>query len=102
MVSLSLHDALPISKEDQSLWKTRAVSLARARKVFGARRSTAIDALRAELAGGVDTFLTESGLSQDADLGVVGDYLFEELAAEGTHERGVGAGSGARPASDRC
>lgn len=89
------------AKEDQSLWKTRAVSLARARKVFGARRSTAIDALRAELAGGVDTFLTESGLSQDADLELVGDYLFEELAAEGTNERGFVSGSGARQLLDR-
>src|SRR5699024_4298554 len=58
-------------------------------------------ALRAELDGGVDTFLTESGLSQDADLELVGDYLFEELAAEGTNERGFVSGSGVRHLLDR-
>lgn len=88
-------------KEKRVAWRTRAVSLARARSVFGARRSRAIDALRAELAEGVDTFLTETGLHQDADLESVGDYLFEELAAEGTNERGFVSGGGARQLLDR-
>lgn len=89
------------AKEKRSPWRTRAVSLARARSVFGARRSAAIDTLRTELAKGVDAFLTETGLYQDADLELVGEYLFEELAAEGTNERGFVSSAGARQLLDR-
>lgn len=88
-------------KEQREAWRTRATSLARARSVFGARRSAAIDRLRTELAEGVDTFLTETGLYQDADLELVGDYLFEELAADGPNERGFVSGGGARQLLDR-
>ncbi|WP_306369020.1 DNA repair ATPase [Nocardiopsis sp. CC223A] len=85
----------------QTAWATRAASLARARAVFGARRSSAIDALRTEIAGAVDAFLTDTGLYQDADLDLVGDYLFEELAADGPTERGFVSGAGARTLLDR-
>ncbi|MBQ1084322.1 DNA repair ATPase [Nocardiopsis sp. B62] len=88
-------------KERRGAWKTRATSLARARSVFGARRSAAIDALRTELAEGVDAFLTDTGLYQDADLELVGDYLFEELALDGAAERGFVSGAGARQLLDR-
>ncbi|MFE3460958.1 DNA repair ATPase [Nocardiopsis aegyptia] len=88
--------------EDQrAAWRTRAGSLARAREVFGARRSAAIDGLRGELARGVDAFLTETGLYQDAELDLVGEYLFEELAADGPSERGFVSGAGARLLLDR-
>ena len=85
----------------QRSWRTRAISLARARSVFGARRSTAIDALRTELAESVDTFLTETGLHQDTDLELVGDYLFEEMALDGPNRRGFVSGAGARTLLDR-
>ncbi|GHC96606.1 hypothetical protein GCM10007079_49450 [Nocardiopsis terrae] len=88
-------------KGQRSAWKTRASSLARARSVFGARRSAAIDGLRGELAEGVDAFLTDTGLYQDVDLELVGDYLFEELAADGPAERGFVSGAGARQLLDR-
>ncbi|WP_017585945.1 DNA repair ATPase [Nocardiopsis ganjiahuensis] len=88
-------------RERRGAWRTRASSLARARSVFGARKSAAIDGLRAELAEGVDTFLTETGLYQDTDLELVGDYLFEELAADGPSERGFVSGAGARQLLDR-
>ena len=88
-------------EELQRSWRTRAVSLARARSVFGARRSTAIDALRTELAEAVDTFLTETGLHQDTDLEPVGDYLFEEMALDGPNRRGFVSGAGARTLLDR-
>ncbi|KOX11346.1 DNA repair ATPase [Nocardiopsis sp. NRRL B-16309] len=88
--------------EDQrAAWRTRAGSLARAREVFGARRSAAIDGLRGELARGVDAFLTETGLYQDTELDLVGEYLFEELAADGPSERGFVSGAGARLLLDR-
>ncbi|WP_304452315.1 DNA repair ATPase [Nocardiopsis sp. YSL2] len=88
--------------EDQrAAWRTRAGSLARAREVFGARRSAAIDGLRGELARGVDAFLTETGLYQDTELDLVGEYLFEELAADGASERGFVSGAGARLLLDR-
>ena len=82
-------------------WGTRAASLARARAAFGARRSSAIDALRTELAGAVDAFLTGTGLYPDADLDLTADYLFEELAADGPAERGFVSGAGARTLLDR-
>ena len=88
-------------EELQRSWRTRAISLARARSVFGARRSTAIDALRTELAESVDTFLTETGLHQDTDLELVGDYLFEEMALDGPNRRGFVSGVGARTLLDR-
>ncbi len=85
----------------RTAWSTRAASLARARAVFGARRSPAIDALRGEVAGAVDAFLTDTGLHQDADLDLVADYLFEELACDGPAERGFVSGAGARTLLDR-
>ncbi|MEV2278413.1 DNA repair ATPase [Nocardiopsis sp. NPDC049922] len=89
------------SKEDRSAWRTRAGSLARARAVFGARRSAAVDALRTELAEGVDAFLTETGLFQDTDLELVGEYLFEELAEGSRAAAGFVTGAGARTLLDR-
>ncbi|RKS06255.1 dynein-related subfamily AAA family protein [Nocardiopsis sp. Huas11] len=88
-------------EDRRSAWRTRAGSLARAREVFGARRSEAIDGLRAELARGVDAFLTETGLYQDTELDLVGEYLFEELAADGPSEQGFVSGAGARLLLDR-
>ena len=93
--------AFGADKERQRAWRTRAGSLARARSVFGARRSSAIEALRAELAGSVDSFLVETGLYQDTDLDLVGEYLFEELALDGPNERGFVSGAGARTLLDR-
>ncbi|NYH52396.1 hypothetical protein HNR06_001985 [Nocardiopsis arvandica] len=87
--------------EQRSAWRTRAASLARAREVFGVRRSAAVDGLRAELAAGVDGFLTGTGLHQDADLDLVGEYLFEEIASETPGERGFVSGAGARLLLDR-
>ncbi|GAA1447806.1 DNA repair ATPase [Nocardiopsis tropica] len=93
--------AFGAGKDRRSAWAVRAASLARARSVFGARRSAAIDGLRTELAGAVDAFLTDSGLHQDADLELVGEYLFEELAADSPAERGFVSGAGARRLLDR-
>ncbi|MDE3723083.1 DNA repair ATPase [Nocardiopsis sp. N85] len=88
-------------RQRQEAWATRAASLARARAVFGARRSAAIDALRTEFAGAVDVFLTDTGLYRDTDLDLVGEYLFEELAADTPTERGFVSGAGARTLLDR-
>jgi hypothetical protein len=88
-------------EDRREAWRIRAGSLARAREVFGARRSAAVDALRGELARGVDAFLTDTGLYQDTELELVGEYLFEELAADGPAERGFVSGAGARLVLDR-
>ncbi|MEE2039438.1 DNA repair ATPase [Nocardiopsis sp. CT-R113] len=93
--------AFGAGEDQRSAWAVRAASLARARAVFGARRSAAIDGLRTELAAAVDAFLTDSGLHQDADLELVGEYLFEELAADSPTERGFVSGAGARTLLDR-
>ncbi len=93
--------AFGADEERRSAWRTRAGSLARAREVFGVRGSAAVDALRAELAAAVDGFLTDTGLHQEADLDLVGEYLFEEIAAEGPGERGFVTGAGARLLLDR-
>lgn len=93
--------AFGADEERRGAWATRAASLARAREVFGARRSAAIDGLRAELAAAVDGFLTDTGLHQDADLELVGEYLFEELAADSPAEHGFVSGAGARTLLDR-
>ncbi|MCY9786289.1 DNA repair ATPase [Nocardiopsis sp. EMB25] len=88
-------------KEERTAWRTRAGSLARARAVFGVRRSAAVDALRTELAEGVDAFLTGTGLYQDTDLELVGEYLFEELAEGSRTSSGFVSGAGARLLLDR-
>ncbi len=93
--------AFGTTKEQRSAWSTRAGSLARAREVFGVRGSSAVDGLRAELAAGVDGFLIGTGLHQDADLDLVGEYLFEEIAERRPGGRGFVSGSGARALLDR-
>ncbi|GAA4603819.1 DNA repair ATPase [Actinoallomurus liliacearum] len=82
-------------------WRTRAASLARARAAFG--ESPAAGALRAELTAAALAFLTGNGLHGPGaavrilppeDTGeLVGEYLFEELAAE---PAGFVTGAGAR------
>ncbi|MBB6118437.1 DNA repair ATPase [Nocardiopsis algeriensis] len=93
--------AFGTAEEPRRAWGVRAASLARARAVFGARRSPAIDALRTELAEAVDGFLTGTGLHQDADLDLVAEYLFEELALDSPGERGFVSGASARALLDR-
>ncbi|MBE2998864.1 DNA repair ATPase [Nocardiopsis sp. HNM0947] len=93
--------AFGAEETDQRAWRTRAASLARAREVFGARRSSAIGDLHTELAEAVDTFLTDTGLLPGTDLDLVGEYLFEELAADSASERGFVSGAPARTLLDR-
>src|SRR5690606_9831636 len=65
--------------EDRETWRTRAVSLARARDAFGLRGSPAVGELCAELAGAVGGFLGGAGLPAGS-AAEAGGYLFEELS----------------------
>ncbi|WP_166353883.1 DNA repair ATPase [Phytoactinopolyspora limicola] len=68
--------------EARASWTTRAVSLHKARATFRFHRSEAVESLSAELDGAVTEFFTAAGLGEvdDADRGLAGEYLFEELA----------------------
>ncbi|MCW4355879.1 DNA repair ATPase [Hoyosella sp. YIM 151337] len=66
--------------EQFSAWETRAASLHRARNVFG--RTEAVDALADELSAAVTRFSAAHDiLVAPGDQELVGEYLFEELAA---------------------
>nr|WP_187361116.1 DNA repair ATPase [Phytoactinopolyspora mesophila] len=68
----------------RSSWTTRAVSLHKARAAFRFHRSDTIDALCAELQEAVDAFVGPVGLaSDDGEIALAGEYLFEELADPG-------------------
>ncbi|WP_420161718.1 DNA repair ATPase [Nocardiopsis sp. CNT-189] len=71
--------AFGTAPEAREAWRTRAVSLSRARDAFGLRGSPAVGALRAELAGAIGAFLGGAGLP-DAPSAAAGGYLFEELS----------------------
>ncbi|MBB3039517.1 DNA repair ATPase [Hoyosella altamirensis] len=87
-------DARP---DRRAAWTTRAASLARARSSF--RRPDAVDALARELNGAVAAFVEERRIPvADADLELVGEYLFEELA---TGAPRFVTSSGARTLVDR-
>ncbi|WP_017556301.1 DNA repair ATPase [Nocardiopsis baichengensis] len=78
---------------EREAWRTRAVSLARARSTFGFGSSSAITELRAELSGALAAFLAEAALADLADTAdAAGEYLFEEL---GTGRAGFGTSAGA-------
>ncbi|NEE04221.1 DNA repair ATPase [Phytoactinopolyspora halotolerans] len=74
--------AFGADEEARSGWTTRASSLHQAGAVFKTRHSAATDALCAELDDAIVDFRERSGLPPvpEADRGLAGEYLFEELA----------------------
>ncbi|GAA3726436.1 DNA repair ATPase [Salinactinospora qingdaonensis] len=81
----------------KAAWSARAASLARARALFG--HSEAITELADELGGAVAAFTRTTGLpTQPSGEELVGEYLFEELAAQ---PEGFVTGPGAQELVER-
>ncbi|GAA3542788.1 DNA repair ATPase [Nonomuraea rosea] len=72
-----LYWAFGADEVSRKTFATRAVSLVRARAVFG--RTPALDALAAELGGAVAEFVTGLRMSPAQAAGLAGEYLVEEL-----------------------
>ncbi len=91
--------AFGTDEESRTAWTTRAASLARARTIFGSRRSAEINGLYAELGSAIAAFLAEAGLDgAAAETDLAGEYLFEEVAGAPS---GFVTSAGARDLLDR-
>lgn len=85
------------AEQERTHWTRRSASLVRARAAFG--HTTALDALRAELATAIGDFLAGAGLPDVAnERELAGEYLVEELAEA---PAGFVTGAGARSLLDR-